>query len=145
MLDRSRLASILGMLGSNHPGERDNADRLVKDAGVTWHEVVVDLDSAIVEAVDRIVAGNEEQRAEIERVRKEVRPRPPQPWAGCEGWQDGVEALLLWAEHLSTWERDFLNSLLLRCRRLSPKQQRVLARIGERVGRLIRSSWAASP
>jgi hypothetical protein len=43
--DRERLARLLGMLGSDHAGERDNAGRaahrLVQQHGVTWHDVVV--------------------------------------------------------------------------------------------------------
>lgn len=38
-VDRKRLARLLGMLGSDYPGERDNAgrlaDRLVREAGMT--------------------------------------------------------------------------------------------------------------
>ena len=42
--DRERLAKLLGMLGSDHAGERDNAARaahqLVQQRGITWREVV---------------------------------------------------------------------------------------------------------
>jgi hypothetical protein len=41
---RTKLAKLLGMLGSDHPGERDNAalaaHRLVTGAGLTWRQVV---------------------------------------------------------------------------------------------------------
>jgi hypothetical protein len=44
-LDRVRLARVLGMLGSDHSGERDNAARLahtmVREAGLRWDQVVV--------------------------------------------------------------------------------------------------------
>jgi hypothetical protein len=43
--DRERLARLLGMLGSDHPGERDNAaraaHRLVQQHSTTWFDVVV--------------------------------------------------------------------------------------------------------
>jgi hypothetical protein len=43
--DRERLARLLGMLGSDHAGERDNAaraaHRLVQQHGITWYDVVV--------------------------------------------------------------------------------------------------------
>ena len=43
--DRERLARLLGMLGSDHAGERDNAGRaahrMVQQHGVTWYDVVV--------------------------------------------------------------------------------------------------------
>ena len=42
--ERQRLAAILGMLGSNSAGERDNAARLAeqfrKQHGLTWEQVV---------------------------------------------------------------------------------------------------------
>ena len=42
--DGERLAKILGMLGSSHDGERAAAaglaDRLVRDLGLTWADVV---------------------------------------------------------------------------------------------------------
>jgi hypothetical protein len=42
--DRARLAKLLGMLGSNHPGERDNAvvaaHRLIQTRGLTWPEIL---------------------------------------------------------------------------------------------------------
>lgn len=46
--DRKKLASILGMLGSNAPGERDNAARLAeqfrRELGLTWADLL-ELDS----------------------------------------------------------------------------------------------------
>jgi hypothetical protein len=42
--ERQRLAKLLGMLGSDHQGERDNAaqaaNRLVQQHGATWFDVV---------------------------------------------------------------------------------------------------------
>lgn len=42
--DRTRLANILGMLGSEHSGERAAAglmaSRLLRDRRLTWHDVV---------------------------------------------------------------------------------------------------------
>jgi hypothetical protein len=42
--DRERLAKLLGLLGSDHAGERDAAglaaDRLVRAAGLTWSSIV---------------------------------------------------------------------------------------------------------
>ena len=44
LLDRERLAKLLGMLGSEHDGEvvtaARRADALVRTAGLTWHDVV---------------------------------------------------------------------------------------------------------
>ena len=40
----TKLVKVLGMLGSAHGGERDNAARMaaqiVKDAGLTWYDVL---------------------------------------------------------------------------------------------------------
>jgi hypothetical protein len=45
--DRMQLAKLLGMLGSDHIGERDNAaraaHRLVQQRGITWFDVVTHL------------------------------------------------------------------------------------------------------
>jgi hypothetical protein len=41
---RKRLVRVLGMLGSDYPGERDNAARMasqmLKEAGLTWYDVL---------------------------------------------------------------------------------------------------------
>lgn len=41
---RKKLVRVLGMLGSDHPGERDNAavmaTRMIKEAGLTWYDVL---------------------------------------------------------------------------------------------------------
>ena len=43
-IDRIRLESMLGMLGSNHVGERDNAAKLIEQflrrRGLTWPDVL---------------------------------------------------------------------------------------------------------
>jgi len=43
--ERTRLVRILGLLGSDHDGEVANAgrmaDRLIKDRGYTWDEMIV--------------------------------------------------------------------------------------------------------
>ena len=41
---RKKLVRVLGMLGSDHPGERDAAarmaTRMVKEAGLTWYDLL---------------------------------------------------------------------------------------------------------
>jgi pyruvate/2-oxoglutarate dehydrogenase complex dihydrolipoamide acyltransferase (E2) component len=43
-LDRTRLAKLLGMMGSTHPGEAINASRLannlVREAGMSWEDIL---------------------------------------------------------------------------------------------------------
>jgi len=45
MIDRDRLAKLLGMLGSDHDGEVINAaraaDRLVRDSGLRWPDIAM--------------------------------------------------------------------------------------------------------
>jgi hypothetical protein len=144
-LDLTRLAKLLGMCSSAHEGERANAARMANDmvrsSGASWEEVLDGADHAVaVEACRQLLAENEQLQAEVERLRSNLpAPRPPQPWASAESWRDGAEALLLWREHLSGWERHFLTSLLGRSSAgLSTKQAAALSRIGEKVDRLLR-------
>src|SRR5215472_12398711 len=96
-LDRDRLAAILGMMDSAHDGEALNAakqaTRIVKDARITWPQVInadqAALDKA-VELLSELAGENHDLRSEIERLRSYVKPRPPQPWESAEGWQEGV-------------------------------------------------------
>jgi hypothetical protein len=73
-----------------------------------------------------------------------LRPPSPAPWRDAKSPQEAVESLLLWEDHLSGWEAKFLNSLLHRTRRYTPRQAEVLRNIGEKVDRCIRSWWATT-
>jgi hypothetical protein len=105
---RTKLAKLLGMLGSDHVGERDNAARaahnLVTEARLTWLDVVR--------------PGSTEHR-------------PPQPSA--PPWRQTVRDLLARPGSLRTWERDEFLPSLLRFQKLSPKQRHVLQAIADRV------------
>lgn len=107
---RLMLAKLLGMLGSDHPGERDNAGRaahrLVVQAGSTWSDVL----AAGVAA-------------------KAARTPPPPPQAP---WRRTVAQCLQQPGSLRAWERSFLRSLQ-GFPRLSPKQSGVLREIADRV------------
>lgn len=65
--ERQRLAAILGMLGSEHQGERDNAARQAeafrKKHGLTWEEL---LGKCIV--VPRVVYVDREVTVTVERM-----------------------------------------------------------------------------
>jgi hypothetical protein len=144
MIDRARLAKLLGMLGSDHEGERANAARLasemVRTASTTWKDIVNGGQVAI-EAARRLLVENDGLREEITRLRTNVVSRAPEPWASAECARDTVEALLLWPVHITDWERRFLESLLARTRRPTSKQYACLVAIGEKVDHVIRSSW----
>lgn len=104
MLDRDKLARVLGMLGSAHDGEiaaaARAADALVRQSGLTWFQVI--------NAPEGVPA----------------RPRND---------QDCICACLA-AGGLSAWECSFLTTLLRRDRGLSFKQRICLERICRRVG-----------
>jgi hypothetical protein len=105
---RTKLAKLLGMLGSDHVGERDNAARaahkLVTDARLTWIDVV--------------------QPAPTEH-------RPPQPSA--PPWRQTVRNLLARPGSLRAWERNEFLPSLLGFQKLSPKQRSCLDQIASRV------------
>ena len=65
-LDRDRLAKTLGMLGSRHDGEVAAAGRaahiLVRDAGVTWTQVLSPADGAVSFDRDKLAEAEAENR-----------------------------------------------------------------------------------
>jgi hypothetical protein len=78
MLGRKRLVMVLGMLGSDHAGERDNAARLVvrmlKEAGLTWPQLL-DGERVATEATRVLLAENEQLQVENRNGRRS--------WRGC--------------------------------------------------------------
>ena len=106
--DRTKLAKLLGMLGSAHAGERDAAacaaHRLVQQRGITWHDVVT--------------------------------PPLPQPAIAQHRYQtDHIQNadLVFCQQHASActdWEQEFVRSVSMR-RSMSQKQRDVVARIAE--------------
>ena len=71
MIDRERLIKLLGLLGSDHNGEIASAgrmaDALIRDAGVTWADVIAP-DAVQRELVDALRAENEELREQVRRL-----------------------------------------------------------------------------
>jgi hypothetical protein len=96
----TRLAEVLGMLGSIHAGQRDAAGlaahRFVRERGLAWQQILCP-------------------------------PIEPQRGA-CITWRDTVSACLRHPGHLSAREADFLRGLP-RFLRLSPKQATCLNRM----------------
>jgi hypothetical protein len=107
--DRERLARLLGMLGSDHAGERDNAaraaHRLVQQHGITWFDVVV-----TYQPPDRDDAADP---------------------LGAE-WRRTAAACSRYPHLLNRWETDFLVGLP-RFPRLSTKQRSALLKIAVRL------------
>lgn len=104
-VDRTRLAKLLGLLGSDHPGERDNAAiaaaRLVRARGLTWPQVLNP-------------------------------PAADKPLPELGTWRDTVAACLARPGSLRAWEVGFLRDLP-QFRRLSVKQRYCLKEIADRV------------
>jgi predicted component of type VI protein secretion system len=102
---QTKLAKLLGMLGSDHAGERDAAavaaHRLVTQAGVTWRQVV--------------------SPPAIEKALPELGT-----------WRQTVAECLAQRGSLRAWEVKFLHDLP-GFRRLSTKQRYCLKEIADRV------------
>jgi hypothetical protein len=106
--DRQRLAKLLGLLGSDHAGERDAAGlaahRLIRDRGLIWSDVILG-PPGIVAAANR---------------------------NAVETWRQTVADCLRQPGSLRSWEHDFLRSLT-GFARISRKQRYVLAQIADHV------------
>ena len=111
---RHRLARLLGMLGSAHDGEALNAgrlaDKLVRGAGLTWHDVLSLPPSSDHPPLDE---------------------GPFADWPG--GWRGAATHCLRYGDHvLTAWEREFLHKIDSYVGEISPKQQVVLRRLLDR-------------
>ena len=71
MIDRERLIKLLGLLGSDHNGEiaaaGRMADALIRDAGVTWADVIAP-ETVQRELIDALRAEYEELQEKVHRL-----------------------------------------------------------------------------
>ena len=71
MIDRERLIKLLGLLGSDHNGEiaaaGRMADALIRDAGVTWADVIAP-ETVQKKLIDALRVENEELREKVHRL-----------------------------------------------------------------------------
>jgi hypothetical protein len=71
LIDRERLIKLLGLLGSDHNGEiaaaARMADALIRDAGVTWADVIAP-EAVQSELIDALRDENEELREKVHRL-----------------------------------------------------------------------------
>jgi hypothetical protein len=106
---RQRLARLLGLVGSAHPGERDAAGRkaheLVRSFGLTWFDIVT-------------------PEPVTERACTQCWPHDERPL-----WREAVEELLR-TGRASKWETKFCRNLFDNWRgKLTEKQSNVLKTI----------------
>ncbi|MGO8840922.1 MAG: hypothetical protein ACLQF1_07260 [Methyloceanibacter sp.] len=99
-----RLVKLLGMLGSDHDGERAAAgalaDRLLREQGLSWYDL--------------------------------LRPHLPEDWTPAETFRDKLDLLLDHRDLLTPWERQFVDGVI-GFRRVSPKQIAVIDRLVAKV------------
>jgi hypothetical protein len=107
-IDVAKLAKILGMLGSDHDGERAaaalKADHFVRQAGLTWETI----------------------------LKSGHAPKPHRP-PEFGTWRQTCRECLARDRDLRQWERGFLNDLP-KFQRISTKQRYCLNEIAIRLG-----------
>jgi hypothetical protein len=138
-IDLDRLGKLLGMLGSEHDGEVVNAGRmaaaLIREAGMTWTEVLRPEDTVAVAAARALLAENDQLRDEIHQLKS--RPRLL-PWQEPENSDDALDLCILWSHRLSPWEQQFVDSVQHRSQ-LSDRQRETIWNIAEKIGRMART------
>ena len=122
--ERDKLVKVLRMFGSNHDGEVASAARrahdIVKKHSLDWDDLVLPVTAS---------------RAQ----RQQSRPHP-EPDGPDEAFL--IRRALQFAQYVSSWEREFLNSIsesLIEWGRLTPKQRAVLDRINNKLQ--LRGCW----
>ncbi|MCP1335157.1 hypothetical protein [Futiania mangrovi] len=96
---RDRLAKLLGMLGSDHDGERAaaglKADRLVKKIGASWYDIL--------------------------KPQETTRAADP-VWRDPRDWREALALCLRYSEWLNDWEDEFCRSVWKR-RTITERQE----------------------
>ena len=141
-MDRERLATVLGMMGSAHDGEALNAARLavrmLKEAKATWPEVL--------RRAGRRRSGprppRRERTATASKPRTARRAGAIAPSAaadelGIPGEQ--IAQTVEWTAILTDWERAFVTDMSERWRAPSEKQQAILDRISTKIAGIARA------
>jgi hypothetical protein len=122
--DRTRLISLLGMMGSTYDNEvlsaAKAAQRLVKSSGLTWEEVMAVVKPAMDEALT----------SAYHRGYEAGRDYKPPTWNAL-----AHELLDDNATDLTTWEEEFLGSFLQRGYGTpTDRQKSVFSRIADKCG-----------
>lgn len=142
-IDYQRLGKLLGMLGSQHPGEVVNAaaaaEKLRREAGRSWLELLGSPTTS-AQNTDLIAAGAKIGALEDENreLRREIARLKAQKTVSLRTYdtRQGIERALMWREHLSTWEQQFIDSVR-RLRKWTGRQRDILAEINSKIDLLI--------
>jgi hypothetical protein len=123
---RKRLVDLLGMLGSDHDGERANAARLADEhrrkSGLTWHDIILPL------AEDRPRKPRKPRKAKA--TKPTPKPKPPEQ----PTWRD-MATLVAEFVLATEWERNFASELLNKWHgRLTEKQAQCVAKLWAKCG-----------
>jgi hypothetical protein len=145
-LDLGKLARILGMLGSDHGGERANAaelaDRMIHDAGMTWSDFIGAARRAdeATEAARQLLLENDALRA----AAAEAAANGGAPWldigAAIGNHRRAAAWMLDLGNHGTIWLSQFATSFLGRCTtwsgnltaRMQPVFDSILTRVIDR-------------
>ncbi len=125
--DLDRLGKLLGMLGSEHDGERAaaglKADQLIRDRGTSW--------SALI---DNLKVSNRPPEKAWTPPRPQWSPWP-EPVTPLRKHQRDARECACWSHLLNEWERGFIADMA-QSRSISTKQADKLAVILAKVRRL---------
>lgn len=143
-LDRSRLAAVLGMLGSASPGERDNAARTAEKlrcaSNLSWSDIVAPSansnDGVATEAARILLAENEALRAELDELRgraPDFQPVAPPALSHAKTAKWALDLHTAGLIYLPPFEVSFLTTCARWRGELTAKQQPTFVGIVERI------------
>ena|SRR5712671_5916708 len=132
-MDRQKLVRVLGMLGSDHDGERASAARMatqmLREAELTWDHVVFD-----PEAILLVKSALDEKDARIAHLEDICRTLTKPKIPNLSDHKLRAKECLESDDILSEWEIKFLRSFILgRFTTMTDRQLVVLERIEEKI------------
>jgi hypothetical protein len=144
-LDLTKFTRVVGLLGSDHDGERANAvttgSRMLEAVGMRWEDFVdaYRRDEIATEAAALLLAENTELRGEIDRLRSTSTAIAL--WQDVEAPNAAPRAAAAWALDLhrrgqvwlSAFEVAFLTTCTAWTGRLTPKMQPIFQKTMDRV------------
>jgi hypothetical protein len=144
-LDLTKFTRIVGMLGSDHEGERSNAvtlgGRMLQAVGMRWEDFIEAYRRAEIatEAAAVLLAENTSLKAELDQLRSTG--TAVALWNDVGAQVSNTRTAAEWALDLHrcgrVWLSDFEVAFLTRCTtwtgRLTPKMQPIFQRIMDRV------------